>query len=356
METKDFQPGIAIPPGETLQEILDDIQMSQKELAIRLGCTPKHVNNVIKGTVSLTHDFAIKLESVLNFPAQFWMNLEQIYQETQTRLKALPEIEEETYLLDLIPYNEISKMGWVPSTKHPVEKIKYLRSFFRVASLDCVPNIHAVAFRKSEKFSAEEYALATWITKAENQAREIDAEQYDRSKLIESLPTLKRLTTRPLKASATELITICASFGVAVVIIPHISKTHINGATKWLPNNRALVALSLKGSYEDIFWFTFFHELGHVLQHKKSTIFIDIEQEEINKWETEADQFALNTLVDNYSYTEFVKHENYKNKAELRKFCEIQGIHPGIMVGRLMKDGYISYSDLSYRDFRRRVN
>ncbi|GGF93895.1 hypothetical protein ACFOHW_08585 [Paenibacillus abyssi] len=76
-----------------------------------------------------------------------------------------------------------------------------------------------------------------------------------------------------------------------------------------------------------------------------------MEQKEINKLETEADQFALNTLVDNYSYTEFVKHENYKNKAELRKFCEIQGIHPGIMVGRLMKDGYISYSDLSYRDF-----
>ncbi|WP_372814970.1 HigA family addiction module antitoxin [Paenibacillus sp.] len=355
METNDFMPGIAIPPGETLQEALDEQEMTQKELALRLGCTPKHVNSIIKGTASITPDLAIKLETVLGIPTQFWLNLEQIYQESVARIKAIPEIEEEVSLLEHIPYTEISKLGWVPVTTNTIERIKNLRTFFKVASLDCLPFVQTVAFRKASKYSSEEYSLAAWINKAENDAKDIDANLYSNKKLTESLPLLRRLTNRPLKASFVELRNICASFGVKVVVLPHISKTHVNGATKWLPDNRALVMLSLRGAYEDIFWFTFFHEIGHVLQNKKTTIFIDMEEDEINDLEIEADNFSLNTLIPQHSYNEFLASGKYKDKIAIRKFCEDQGIHTGILVGRLMKDKLISFGDPSYQDFRRKI-
>jgi HTH-type transcriptional regulator/antitoxin HigA len=153
------------------------------------------------------------------------------------------------------------------------------------------------------------------------------------------------LTTRPLKASFSELQMNCAEFGVIVVIVDHISKTYLNGLTKWLPHNRALIALSLRGGYEDIFWFTFFHEIGHILQNKKSTTFIDMEEHELNDLEKEADQFALQTLLSYDSYKLLVETEGYKDVGLLREFSRSQRIHPGILVGRLMKDKYVEYGD-----------
>lgn len=356
MGNNEYFAGIAIPPGETLQDVLDDKLMSQKELALRLGCSQKHVNKIIKGTATITSDFAIRLEDVLGIPAHYWMNLEMNYQETVSRLNSIPQIREEVGILNKLSYLELVKHGWVPETKDIIEQIKNLRSFFRVASLETVPVVQPVAFRKSNNYTAEDYALAAWITKAEDKAMEVDARPFDASKLRESLDTLKKLTKIPLKASFRELQTTCAEFGVVVVVVEHISKTYINGITKWLPNNRALISLSVRGGYEDIFWFTFFHEVGHVLQSKKSKIFVEMEQCELDELEKEADEFALETLLSFKDYRSFVDDEGYKDISLLRDFSRRKNIHPGILVGRLMKDNYISFGEPQLQRLRVKIS
>ena len=72
---------IAVPPGATIREQLADRDMSQKEFASRMGLSQKHISQLINGEVRLTPDVAVRLESVLGIPAQFWNNLEAIYQE-----------------------------------------------------------------------------------------------------------------------------------------------------------------------------------------------------------------------------------------------------------------------------------
>lgn len=47
------EPDYAVPPGETLEEVLEELEMSQAELATRTGLSPKHVNQVIRGHVAL---------------------------------------------------------------------------------------------------------------------------------------------------------------------------------------------------------------------------------------------------------------------------------------------------------------
>lgn len=355
MDDNQYFAQIAIPPGETLQEVLDDQMMSQKELALRVGCSQKHVNKVIKGTASITPDFAIKLEDVLGIEAHFWMNLEINYQETISRIKAIPLMKEEEGILSKLSYTELAKQGWVPESKIVVEQIKNLRSFFGVASLETVPLIQEVAFRKATQYTAENYAIAAWITRAEEKAKEVDALPFDIGKLKESLQSLRRLTTRPLKASFSDLQSKCAEFGVIVVLVETISKTHINGITKWLPNNKALIALSTRGGYEDIFWFTFFHEVGHILQNKKSMTFVEMEKEELNDLEKEADQFSLEILLSSKSYKQLVESKGYKEVGLLREFSRKQGIHPGILVGRLMKDKYVDYGDPILQKIRVRI-
>lgn len=350
-----FNSGVAIPPGETLQEVLDDLGMSQKELAERMGITPKHINKIIKGTAAISYDISIKLENVLGINASFWNNLEMKYQETKARIASISNIDEEIEILNLIPYTEISNLGWVEKTKDSVEKIINLRKFFGVASLNNLPASHQVAFRKSSKFEANSYALATWLTKVEDLATNIETVSYDKSNLEKAIPAFKKLTKLPAKAAIPKLQKLCSDVGIALVIQPHLCQTYLNGVTKWLSNDKIMIALSPKGGYEDIFWFTFFHELGHVFQEKKSQVFIDGEEYVNDALEIDADNFALNNLIPINQYNNFVENKFHLDIVRLRTFAEEMDINIGILVGRLMKDKHVDFGNKSYERLRRKL-
>jgi HTH-type transcriptional regulator/antitoxin HigA len=352
MSNEKFQAGIAIPPGETLKEVLDDQNITQKELALRLGVTPKHINKVINGSATISPDIALKLESVLGLPANFWNKLEMDYQETKARLRELPQLDEELWITQQIPYNEAANLGWLPHTNDKREKVKNLRSLFRVASLDNLSLVENALFRKSEAFRTNEYALALWMNQAEHLASEIDVDPYSSAGLNSVLPSLRKLTNKPFKASKLDLVKICASVGIALVFIPTIPGTHINGVTKWLTTNKVMVAMSAKGVYEDIFWFSFFHEIGHVLKEKKSIIFIDEEESiEIDDLEVDADNFSTDFLIPIDQYTSFISNSNYKEIMNIRNFSENINVHIGIVIGRLLHDNLISYDSIQYKSF-----
>ncbi len=77
---------IAIPPGETLLEMLDVNDMTQAELAARIGFSKKHINKIIKGEAPITAETAVKLENIFHLSASFWTNLEANYRETLARI------------------------------------------------------------------------------------------------------------------------------------------------------------------------------------------------------------------------------------------------------------------------------
>ncbi|MDZ4579781.1 HigA family addiction module antitoxin [Bacillus cereus] len=349
-----FNPGIAIPPGETLQEVLEDRGMTQKDLAERMEVTPKHINKIIKGTAAISPDISIKLEDVLGIKASFWNNLEMKYQETKARINSMANIEAEESILKLIPYTEMEKLNWIERTKNPIERIINLRKFFGIASLNSLSTVHQVAFRKSTKFEANTYAIAAWLTKVEQIATGINTLPYKKSTLEEALPEFRKLTKLPAKAAIPKLKSLCSQVGIALVITPHLNKTYLNGVTKWLSPNKIMIALSVKGGYEDIFWFTFFHELGHVFQEKKSEIFIDGDEYINNQLEVDADNFALTNLIPNEFYEDFIKNKHYLDKVKLREFAEQVDINIGIVIGRLMKDNYIEFGNKSYEQLRRK--
>jgi len=82
-----FIPDYAIPPGETLAEELAAKSMSQAELAVLIGISEEIINEIVKGKTPITAEMALKLESVFQLPAHFWVNLEQQYQETLLQIQ-----------------------------------------------------------------------------------------------------------------------------------------------------------------------------------------------------------------------------------------------------------------------------
>lgn len=111
-------------PGEILQKTLDANEMSQKDLAIRTGLTPKTINEIIKGKNPVTHETAIKFERVFGVSASFWNSLQKNYQEYVAKQESLEDIENQTKFLDRFNcYAEMARYNWVQKTRKPIEKV-----------------------------------------------------------------------------------------------------------------------------------------------------------------------------------------------------------------------------------------
>jgi HTH-type transcriptional regulator / antitoxin HigA len=77
-------PDIAIPPGEFLLEEIQTRNLSQRELARRMGRPIGAINEIIKGKKAITAETALQLEEAIpGIPARFWLNLETDYQLTK---------------------------------------------------------------------------------------------------------------------------------------------------------------------------------------------------------------------------------------------------------------------------------
>ncbi len=146
--------------------------------------------------------------------------------------------------------------------------------------------------------------------------------------------------------SCPKLQSICALCGVAVVFVPHLKGTYANGATKWLSPHKAIITLSLRGAFADIFWFSFFHELGHVLLHSKKQTFVASEETKDEDIEQEANEFASNTLIPPKDYEKFLARKDLRETLII-SFARKLNIHSGIVIGRLQHDQKISFNQYS---------
>ena len=126
---------IAVPPGETIKEMLEDRQMSQKEFAARMNYTEKHISKLIHGEAALSQETALRLEIVLGAPASFWNGLEAEYREDLQRVKQEKLAEEEAACAEKYPYERMAEAGWVERHK----KIDALRKFYEVVRLKDIP-------------------------------------------------------------------------------------------------------------------------------------------------------------------------------------------------------------------------
>lgn len=131
---------IAIAPGETIKEQLSFRSMSQKELALRMGLTEKHVTNLLNGQVQLTANVAMRLESVLGVPAIFWENLESLYREALIKVEEENQTELDTKIAKKLPCSDMVRYDWIPPSKNSYEGVSNLRKFFEVSRFQLIDN------------------------------------------------------------------------------------------------------------------------------------------------------------------------------------------------------------------------
>ncbi len=348
-----YMSDLAIPPGEYLEEVLEEMDITQAELTRRMGRPPQAINEILKGEKAITPETALQLEQVVGVPAYFWSNLESEYRLVMAKEADEKKAEDEREAASAYPYAEIEKLGLVEKTKKPLEKVKELRKFFGVSSLFYITSVkeYAPAFRQNEKESPSHKALAAWLRTGHIIASKKEVKKFDKLKLQQSLPTLRTLTFETESNILLEkLSSLLADCGVALVVIPHFSKTYTTGATYWIGKSKAVIMMSLRGSWSDIFWFSLLHEIGHILLHDKRITFLEngSKDQQYLRQEPEADIFAQKTLIPENEYSTFLR-KNIFNKGSISEFSQAIGIFPGIVTGRLQYDNKLPHTSNFHR-------
>lgn len=344
-----YHPQIAFHPGETLAEKLEELGMGPKEFAIRTGKPEKTIIAIIKGKSSITPEMAVQFEHVLKIPAHFWLNMQRNYDEFIAREERKELLKESTDWAKMFPITDMVKKGWLPTKTSIQEKTSELLAFFSISNHNAWEDYYfnqqlKVSFRISLAHTKEPHAISAWLRKGELQAAELPTKPYDEKCFKEVLPEIKSIMAKHPDNFFKYLQKVCLEAGVKVVHTPCINKAPINGSTRWL-NDTPLIQLTGRYKRNDSFWFTFFHEAGHILLHGKKDIFLEnIDYSEKDKQkEKEADEFAIKWTLTTYEQQEIIDAAPL-DEDDIKTFAKKFNTHPAIIIGRLQHDGLVSYS------------
>lgn len=329
------------PPGDTLQSILDDRSMSQIDLAKRMNKHKKTINEIIKGHASITPETAIELENTLNIPADFWLERDRRYQLQLAEVNEAEKIIKEKKWAKCFPLLEMKKYGFIKDEKDIVATTKNLYYFFGVTSEEAFYEVYCnqytqySAFRISNKHQVNSNAIIAWLRRGEKQAEEIKINEYNIKRLNELIPAFKKIMVKQEGYFFDELQSLCSECGIRLVHTPKLPKAPISGSTRWYRNN-PLMQLSNRYQRNDIFWFTFFHELGHIVRHGKKDVFVEgfeYTPEGLIK-EQEADSFAVKCTFSKEDEAK-LKLIGQLNKKIVLEYADEFNTHPAIIIGRL---------------------
>lgn len=346
------EPLSAPHPGEVIAEYLEYHEWSQQELARRTSLTPKTISVICNAKAPVTASTALTLERVLRRPAHFWLNLQRKFDEAEARNQELVQFNKWEDWARKFPLREMKKFHF--SLEPAKSEVDMLLNYFGVSSpesWDAVWRSCDISYRQTQKFEKSTASIFAWLRETEIMAYEIKTENYDEKLLRSLIAEIRHLTTKRVDEVVGQVQTLCAKAGVAVVLLPELPKSGISGCARWLTNKKALIGLTLRYKTDDQMWFSFFHELGHLLLHKRmhpfvldnaeSDLFDLVIDPEMEQYEAEANRFAADTLIPPAALTNFILRRSFSND-DIFDFAEKIGVSPGIIVGRLQHMGLLA--------------
>jgi HTH-type transcriptional regulator/antitoxin HigA len=347
-----WRPDWAVAPGEVLLEVLQERRMSQSELARRMGRPTKTINEIVNGKAAITPKTALQLELTLGITASVWTNLESKYRAHRARERARQELTANAAWADKFPIADLVRHELIQRGRTKGDTLAAVLSFFGVSSPDAWERkwlAPAASFRASPAFASDPPAVAAWLRWGEISGSDAVTEPFNSQRLRAVLPEIRLLTRQvDFMQAVGRVQALLASAGVVLVLTPEFARTRISGAARWLSSEKAVIQVSMRHKSNDQFWFSLFHEIGHLLARKRGD-FVDAEEaagDSSNLNESDADRFARDTLTPSDQYADFVASRIFTAQS-VRDFAKRLGIAPGIVVGRLQRENLLSRSYLN---------
>jgi len=338
------------PPGEDILETIEQIKMSQVELADRLGKSPSKVHDLIRGKEPISYNTALQLEKVLGIDAQFWLNREMNYRIKLARIEQGEAIVEAKAWLKQQPIKELKQCGYIKTEKQGAGMVAEILEFYGVINQEkwqtrYINDFTTTDYRKSEVHQVTLGSMAAWLRIGELEMQQLQLPEYNKESFKNVLEDIKILISQHPDDFAKQLKDKCEKVGVAVVFTMCLPKAPISGATRWFRTN-PLIQLTDRHKTNDHFWFTFYHEAAHVILHGKKEVFfeeysgykLDVLKEE------EANSFAEKQLLPAKAIVELPV---IIKEADIILLAAKYNTHPAIVIGRLQHLKMVPHSFFS---------
>lgn len=341
---------IVFHPGYYIKEIIEETGLTQEDFAKRLDTTPKNLSLLIRGEQSLSIDIAMKLARMIGTSVDYWLNLQKTYDALLAEFKSEEELAEEREVFRSLDYKYFRENFGLPNLPRQIdEQIERVRSFLKVATLCALSKRDmAVSFRSaSGELGINNIVKAnTMVQIATNIAlNQQDAPKFSKTQLQKAVEYVLTLTTNH-DGFCPKVKQALFEAGVIFVVLPNLPGSRINGATKKIGNN-VMLMVNDRQMNSDTFWFTLFHEIGHILNGSFGISFTA----ETGTQEDEADRYAAEKLIPSREYEEFVSAGKF-GPHSIILFAETIRRDPGIVLGRLQKEEIVRYDDLRYSSLR----
>ncbi|MFT5781195.1 MAG: HTH-type transcriptional regulator/antitoxin HigA [Pseudomonas sp.] len=344
LECNSAKLAISGPPGNTISDAMEEKCISNEILAGRMNVSVEFISLLIRGHQKITEEVASKLSAILGASTSFWLNREKLYRDSLDFISAGIS-EEEGEWLSQLPVSKMQSLNWIVKTKLPALNLINCLNFFNVPNVSSWKELYQstpelASFRTSQSFTPDLGAVAAWVRMGELEANFIDCLPWDLQGFKQALFDIKILTNeKNPDIFVPKLQQICAGYGVAVVIERAPAGCQASGATKFIEQDKALLLLSLRYLSDDHFWFTFFHEAGHLILHGRDGVFVENDRSSSDIRESEANEFSRKFLIPDEYVQELVTIGDDMRK--IIRFSRKLGISPGIVVGQLQFRGVI---------------
>lgn len=334
MKLNDFQPEWVCPPGKTVADLLHVRGLSVSELAERLGRPEGYIQELLDGRAAITLRIAAGLSKELGASPEFWMARDSQYRQDAARIHG----EGRSWIRSL-PLRDMIRFGWLPETPTPSEELGACLSFFGVPSLgewhkryDRV--VEAVAFRTSQAYESNPVSTAAWLRQGELQASRMACQPWNKEHFQGVLTNSRSLTSiDDPQEFLPRLAHMCGTSGVALCVARAPKGCRASAATTFVSANKAMILLSFRFLTDDQFWFSFYHEAGHLVLHTEESLFLEGLEPTNPVFEEQANEFAEQVL-----FPGTLREELASVGPQLRqilRFAKKAGISPGLVVGQM---------------------
>lgn len=348
---------LIIHPGETIGDILEERGITQAELALRTGVSPAYVSNIIAGKKNISLRFAGRLEYALGVPKSFWLNLQANYDSELMDFYEAETITEEertacSELKEVIKY--LQKTGMMQNAEND-EAVLALRKVLQISSIANLKNVVSTgAFRMAAGKKMNPYVLGAWVLLCQISGSRMTVNtRFDVSQLDSLIAETKNVMFQAGNDVQRELRAVLARYGIDFSVMVNFRGAPVQGFISQKADGSYQMVLTIRGAYADIFWFSLFHELAHIVNGDTDRAAKFIDSGGDAEAEAAADCFARDALLNPGDYSVFVKNRDFSIEA-VRRFADSQRVMPYIVIGRLQKERLLDYRCYSEHKLRYR--
>lgn len=330
-------------PGDSVLSAMRRRGVSAEALSGRLTGGMNQLRDLLSGCGVIDDNTADALSGLLGGSTAFWKTRQAKYQEALAHAVNQLSEEDADAWLDRIPAP--GSRGRITVKTRPVELERRL-AYFGVSTLKSWdarygPHQRQARFRRSLAFTQHDGATSMWLREGELDAnlRQTAAWSSDalRARLNQIL-ALSRIS-KPSRFMP-KLVKLLAEAGVALVVVRAPKGCRASGASRLIASDKAMILMSFRHRADDHFWFTLFHEVGHLLLHEASS-FVDadgLDGDEV--CEREANDFAASVIVPQNREAELLGlSPDYDS---IRRFAVSLGVAPGLILGQLQHRGIVA--------------